>query len=492
MPELFARQPKRLIFLGLPVHWLAVLLGCVSLMLAMTAETFAQPQPPGRPGLGRPRPGAPNTGKKTTTPTGKKGTSGAGTTAEPPKPPQTLPADYQPPGVPPEIMTDWVELLTPAEREEFKKIRNKYSSALRNGATSASDREALAQGLKYRVQIMSMKDQLRELHDRRIELVAQDLQQAGRIMKADEVKAFRRTVLEQVVKYAEPMLQGNFYSRIQAATLLGELDLVTEDTIRNLKHETYTPACEPLLKVLLDPKQPVAVKITAARSMVRLVKFGDVPVELRHRIATGVLSELAKADTHYWYQMRLAEILACLDVTLDLQSRKPFVVNGLDAALRDSRRDFRARAKPARALGRVPFDREVDVSALNRDLMQLALEMATAAQENPTDTKWKQCFFDLYLAYKPLDSTDKDATRKTPAGLLNNPQAQTAAQQTYRLILPMVNAVINNRAIGVPDVQALQAWLQTNAPAGNAVNSVSGSRTGTTPMAQPTSAPAQK
>jgi len=379
--------------------------------------------------------------------------------------PGGLPKDFKPQPQVPDMMLLNQPLLKPEEVLEWKKLRIKYATAMRNGSLSDADKKLIVQGLKYRVYVMTLPEQQRALHERRLELVGQDLQQAAKITpKAPEVKIFRTYVMEQLVKLIEPLLQNNFYVRLQAVTLLGELDLMVDDPTRNLKHETYTPGCELLLKVLDDPAQPTPIKIAAARSVIRLVHFGVTPVELRHRIATSLLNELAKADTHYWYQMRLAEALSTIDVSVDLQNRKPFVVNGLLAVIRDSKRDFRARAEAARALGRVPFDPQVDISALMRDLMKFAEELAAAAQQDPSAPQWKQCFFDLYLAYKPVDGNDKDATKKTPAGLLNNTQAATAAQQTYKLIVPLVNSIIADKGISLPELQSLQDWLKQNAP----------------------------
>lgn len=447
------------------------LLFSIALSAATTSTGWAQssagPATPAskKPAFGPNKPAASAT---------KKGASGKGAgqpeatnpppVAAPPADPNQLPPGYKPPAEPPDLMTLDKPLLTKKEEEDFKKIRSKYSTAMRNGSMAPADKALIQQGIKYRLYVMTLPEERRQLHERRMDLVATDLQQAGKILKADDVKEFRRYVMDSVVKLVDPLLQNNFYVRLQAATLLGELDLLVNDVQKNHKHETYAPACEPLIKVLDDPQQPTAVKIAAARSLVRLVRYGDVPVELRHKITASVLPELAKTDTHYWYQMRLAEVLSTLDIAVDLQNRKPVIVQGLLAVVGDPQRDFRVRAEAARALGRVPLDAQVDISQVMRTLMKLAQEMATAAQQDPQLALWKKCFFDLYLAYKPADENDREASRKGPAGLLNNAQAATAAQGTYRLIVPIVNAVLNNKPVAVPDVQALQAWLQKNAP----------------------------
>lgn len=469
-----------------------VVVGCIIAgSLTFSGAALAQPATKARPQPGGPagRPPTGGTTKAAPRPGATRpGAQPAAPNPEAQRPPDTLPPGYQPPGSPPDVMSAWNELLNANDLEAFRRNRSRYSSILRNGAQNDADRKILADGLQARVQILSMRDQLRELHDRRLEFVTQDLANAGRLLKPDEVKRFRQQVLDQVIKFTEPLLKNNFYARIQAVTLLGELDLLTDDVTRNLKHETYPAAAEPLVRVLQDPEQPIAVKIAAARSLVRLMRFGDVRAEFRRDIATAVLSELARNDTHYWYQMRLAEVLSTLDSSLDL-NQKPYIVNGLLAVVRDPQRDFRARCEAAKALGRVPLDRQVDISALNRDLMKLTVELAQAMAADPKQAHWKHCFFDLYLAYRPLDKDDREASRKELAGLLKNPQAATASNPTFQLLLPLVNAAINGNPPKVTDVQAVQNWLDTNSPVAGANNTPVSTRSGSAPPSQQTNSP---
>jgi hypothetical protein len=225
--------------------------------------------------------------------------------------------------------------------------------------------------------------------------------------------------------------------------------------------------------VLNDPEQPEAVKIAAARSMIRLVRFGDLPANRRFETAKDVLAELARTDTHYWYQMRLVELLSTIDAPLDLETRKPVVVTTLSDIVRDPKRHWHVRAEAARALGRVPLDPQVNISSLVQDLVQFAIEMAKAEQQQtkPKSPHWEMTFFKLYLAFQSVDAGEKDASKKLRAGLLHNPAAASAAQQPYQLIVPVVNAVINDQAITAAQVQALEDWLSKHRPAVQSANS---------------------
>jgi hypothetical protein len=464
---------------------------CLSLTVSLAmdccvaSKALAQPpRPGGPPGVKAPPNAKPAAGAMAP----KKKDEAPLKVPEEPVGPDGLPLNYKPPANPPAVMELQEPLLTEQLKGDWKKIRTKYGTALRNGSMTDADKAIITTGLTYRLYAMAEPENLRDLHERRGELSGTDLGQAGKLLtKAEDVKAFRTYLLGQVVKIGAPLAKNNLNTRYQYATLLGELDLVPEDQTRNLKHETYTPGCDPLIKILDDPEQPQAVKIAAARSLVRLLRLGDCPVELRQRVATSVVAELAKTDTHYWYQMRFAEALSALDITLDLVNRKPIMVSVLSDVVRDPNRDFRARAKAAKALGRVPFDPQVDISGLMRDLMQFALELANAAQQDPQNPQWKQCFWDLYLTYMPADARDRDATKKLPAGLLANKQAASAAQPTYKLILPMVNTVIAGKPIAVPDLQNLQGWLQQNKP-NAAVGTVNPGRQPPAPQPQPANA----
>jgi hypothetical protein len=443
----------------------------IASVLATAQCVLAQPPMPGggHGGAGAPKkkvlPSKPVPGAKTGAPKSKEAAMPADMS------PDKLPAGYEPPLPAHELMLLDLPLMSAEELTANRKLIGKYAQKLRRGEyQTKEDKELIDKGLRYRLYVMTTKDQERDLHKRREELTQQDLRNAGGLIaKADQQLTFRKYVLGEVLKLVEPMLDNSFYVRIQAVTLLGELELVPADPTKNIKVETYTPACELLLKVLDSPDQPPAVKIAAARSLVRLCKFSGVnlpPVEMRHRIAKSALAELAKTDTHYWYQMRLIEVLSALDVAFDLQTKKPFIVTAMQSILNDPQRDWHARAEAAWALGRVPFDSSVDVPGVIRDVMQFTHDLAKAAQQSPSEPRWKTCLFKVYLAFQPLNTDDREATRRTRGGLLNSPlsAAQTQAQQVYPLIVPIVNTVLNDKPIVAKMISDIDAWLQKAKP----------------------------
>jgi hypothetical protein len=200
--------------------------------------------------------------------------------------------------------------------------------------------------------------------------------------------------------------------------------------------------------------------------MVRLIRYGQLPANKRFDTAKDVLAELAlpPEKTHFWYQMRLVELLSTIEAPRDLETNKPTVLIALSGVVNNPNLDWHVRAEAARAMGRITLDPQVNISGMVQDLMQFALEMSKAAQQQPRGPQWKMTFFKLYLAFQPVDANDRDAAKKGKAGLLNNPSAGSAAKEPYGLILPVVNAIINDQPITADQVKALDDWVTKNRP----------------------------
>lgn len=375
-----------------------------------------------------------------------------------------LPKDYKIPPEKPDVLTTHEPLLTPEEIKALKSIEGRYKSLIRGGTGQLKDDEKaiIRKGIQYRMALLCEKDNLQNLHTKREDLTIRDLQQAGRLTPAADVRNFRRFILAEVLKQAEPLLKKNLYVRIQCATLIGELDLTEADPQRNLSLDAFADGVPILAKVLADPDQPEPVKIAAARSIVRLLRFGVPSVQQKHEVANAITAELKDEKKFFWYQLRLVEALSLLDTTLDLANRKPFIVDTLRMVMNDPKRDWQVRSMAARSLGRVPFDPSVNIPAVMYDLAQFAQNMAKAAQQQPQNEQWKTNFWWLYLAFNAQDGNDKDATRKLKGGLRNNPATATGCDPIYQMVHPITNALLNGQQVTVPMVKALEDWLQKN------------------------------
>lgn len=379
-----------------------------------------------------------------------------------------LPKGYKVPPDKPDVMIEFEPLVTPDELAELKKYENRYRTAIR-GATGSlrdDDKNFIRKGIQYRLAQLCEKDNLQNLHAKREDLTIRDMQQAGALApNAAGVRDVRRFIVAEIVKQTEALLKKNLYVRIQAVTLVGELDLTETDVRKNLKLEAYADGLPLLNKVLGDPEQPLAVKIAAARSAVRLLRFGVPSVPVKHETANVMVAQLKDGKTFFWYQLRLVEALSLLDVTLDLQNRKPFIVDTLRMVMNDKERDWQVRAMAARGLGRVPFDPSVVVADVVGEVAVFARDMAKAAQQQPKNPLWKTNFWFLYLAFNAQDGNDLDATRRGRGGFRNNALTTPAFEPVYQLVLPITNKLLADQPVTVELVKALDDWLQKNKPA---------------------------
>ena len=375
-----------------------------------------------------------------------------------------LPKGYKVPPDKPDVMIDFEPLVTSDELAELKKYETRYKTAIRGstGNLRDEDKNIIRKGIQYRLAQLCEKDNLQILHSKREDLSIRDLQQAGKLAPAADVRNFRKFILAEIVKQSEALLKKNLYVRIQAVTLVGELDLTETDVQRNLKLEAFADGLPLLAKVLADPEQPLAVKIAAARSIVRLVRYGVPSVPIKHEVANTVVAQLKDGKTFFWYQLRLVEALSLLDVTLDLQNRKPFIVDTLRMVMNDSERDWQVRAMAARSLGRVPFDPAISVPTVVGEVALFARDMAKAAQQQPKNAIWKTNFWFLYLAFNAMDGTDMDAAKRGRGGFRNNALTTPAFEPVYQLVLPIVNNVLVDKPVTVELVKGLDDWLQKN------------------------------
>ncbi len=450
-------------FRGRPLTVALVLLG---LLASPSSGLFAQQPPTPKTRNAAPK-AAPGT--KTAAPRTK---AASPASTDPSIDPATgLPKDYKVPPEKPDVLINHEPLVTPEELAELKKYENRYKSVIRGaaGPIKDDDKTIIRKGIQYRLAQLCEKDNLPILHQKREDLTIRDLQQAGKLAPAADVRNFRKYIMTEIVKQTEPLLKKNLYVRIQAVTLVGELDVTETDVQRNLKLEAHSDGLPLLAKVLADPEQPLSVKVAAARSIVRLLRYGVPSVPIKHEVANAIVAELQDGKKFFWYQLRLVEALSLLDTVLDLQNRKPFVTDTLRLVMNDPARDWQVRSMAARGLGRVPFDSSVDLNAVRREIAQFAHDMAKAAQLQPKNPIWKTNFWWLYLAFNAQDGTDQDAAKRGRAGLRNNAATASLSEPIYQLILPITNKLLADQPVTVDQVKALDDWLQKNKAAGAGV-----------------------
>lgn len=395
-----------------------------------------------------------------------------------PSDPATLPPGFQPLAEEHELIQLDLPLLTAQQLADLRKIEDKYKKALNKGVLDDAAKKLIRDGVRYRLAQLTVKENREKklnLHELR-EMLLRDLQFAGKLLdKPDEVRTFRGFVLQEIVAQAAPLLQNNLYVRLQIVILLGELNLTDEDPRRNLQTVAFAPAAAPLAEVLRDAKQPEALKVAAVRSLTRVLRMSAPDVVLKLQIAQTLVDEFsADRSTHWWYQMRLAEALASVDVAKD-RNQKPFVVSALTSAVVDSQRHWLVRAESARSLGRVPFDASVDIPQVMGAIGVLALDLTKGQIERPQDDLyWRPAFTRLYLAFQASDPTDRDALKKNPGGLLGNSTTANQSKELYSLVIPICRNVLRNEPVSSDAMKSLQDWVDRRRPASST----------TTPVAQ--------
>ena len=391
---------------------------------------------------------------------------------------ETLPPDFVPPREQDPLFSVIKPLALPDEMDKLKKDESKAQSAFNRGEWNDASKAVIHNVIRHRLSQMCLeknlqRETLNELYKLRVDLL-RALNGAGSTaqdLKPEQLKKFRSEVMLEFVKQATPLLENNLYVREQVVIMLGELELVQENPKKGVAAEAFTPAFEPLVSVIADPKQPASVKLLAVNKLTRVLKIGTPNVNERTKIAEAIIAELAKTDTHWWYQMRLAGTLG--SVALD-QLKQPIVVTALKGVVSDPKRAWTVRAEAAKALGRVPLPPASDPPSVVRAIADLALQLAKAAQQKPDDPQWKTAFWKVYLAFVPFDAKDTDATKAGKTGLLNNAIVGGSAKTAYAVIIPLVRAILNGQRLTAAQLSDLETWLKANTPGGGQVNPPTG------------------
>ena len=381
---------------------------------------------------------------------------------------ETLPTDFVPPKEEDPRIKEFIPLALPDEMDKLKKDDTKFLQTLNRASWDDTSKTVIRNSIRYRLSLMCLeknlqREKLPELYKMRVDLL-RAINGAGstaKELKPDVLRKFRHDVMQEFVKQATPLLQNNLYVRVQVVIMMGELEVVQEDKQKNIAAEAFTPAYEPLVSAILDPKQADSVKLLAVNKLTRILKIGTPKVDERTKIAEAMIGELAKPPTHWWIQMRLAEGLGA--IALD-QLKQPTVVTALKDVVSDPKREWVVRVEAAKALGRVPLPPASNPSSVVLAIADLALQMAKAAQQKPGDPHWKSAFMKLYFAFQPMDANEKDATKNNKAGLLNNVTATGLATAPYGLIVPMVGAIQKDVRLTAAQLAALEEWLKANTP----------------------------
>ena len=395
--------------------------------------------------------------------------------------PEALPPNYTPPKDRNPLLDLDMPIALPDELEKLKKEDGKFQGVLNKAESDDAGKAVIKAGIRYRLAQMTLKENYQAENSKKqpyfITTLRNNLRRdlngaasAARHLKPEAIKEFRRNLMLEFVKQAAPLLENNLYVRIQVVILMGELELVVGDASKGIATEAFTPVFDTFVKVILDPKQDVSVKIAAVNGLTRILKIGTPNVNERTRIAEAVISELdsvkaADRPSDGWYELRLVGTLG--SAALD-QLKQSIVVTALKKVVSDPKRSWTVRTEAAKALGRVPLPPASNPASVVFVVGEMALRLSKAAQQAPADPQWKSAFWKTYLAFWPVDANEKDVMKANKAGLLNNPVVAGGAKAASAHITPLCATILKGGRLTAAQLQALEAWVAANAPGGAA------------------------
>jgi hypothetical protein len=363
-----------------------------------------------------------------------------------------LPEDFHPPGQIPEVFTLRKPLMTDEEIAKEENDLRRYNTGrgvetvLRLGDPSNENKQALKRWARMLAAKMTAVKEWRELNDIASTQLLNIRNAALSQTNDARRREFREAMCAAMTESLSGVLDNNFYVRLQAVNFLSQLDVIPESQSGRDRRppETYVPAMQPLLKVLADSEQPEAVKVRAAAGVGRIAEYAQlIPAELKFQAADVLTKELAREDTHYWYQMRLTEALAALEFDYN-RNRQPIVIDGLMAVIADKNRHCMARTAAAKALARtrLPAGAFNDKAAADR-IVRLAHEMSLDYNKNLSRVHWVECYANLYMAFVPADQNELQ--RLPNDSLLRRGTLPAAMNDAQQRIRPVVSHVLGQK-----------------------------------------------
>ncbi len=379
------------------------------------------------------------------------------------------------------------ELYTDGDETKFRKDFEKpFLEALKSSTLTDNDKKAIDAGAKYWVYRFTMKKYYEEEPPKKADKLAPakkgeaPKERLHNLRKnlidvvrnnAKITPVAREYFLKQVTERSAELLDNHLVVRQNILLLLGQLPLDNGIVAKGIEPTPYVPAYTVLLKVIKDDKQPEVLKITALVGLQRICKLGLASADpandkKRAEIAMALVTELAKKNTHWWYQFRLAECLGAAGVTFDPANKNnPIVLQTLAEVVADKKRHWQARCEAARAIGRLPLDNTLNMTPVLFEIVKLGYDMAQAYNANPKKDSWANYFFTLYMAFKSEKPDSKIAGGKRKPGLLEALPPKEV-KDVYEQVLQIVLHLVNNpgQQYPEPQLEGLDTWLRNHEP----------------------------
>ncbi|MGE0378678.1 MAG: HEAT repeat domain-containing protein [Planctomycetaceae bacterium] len=364
-------------------------------------------------------------------------------------------------------------LMTLQQEKENAKLRKfDYSSALRSQNPSKADEDIIRAGVRDRVYRMTIPENWANIANLRRDLV-EDIDNDR--FAGDSRPRTRLIALTAAVKLLNELLgdQPEFV-KLNAVLLLGDLNEKSANLRDNLPATPYAPAAEPLLQAVQASDQPTVVKVVAVRGLARILRDGNPPRAVRDQVASVLVGELRDSfgkslpEGETWYQWRLVDALGMIGEPRTA-IQQPLAVDALWEAMLNENLQPHVRTHAARALSQIDLDGQFNVGLLAHEIVRLCGTLTAQFNEKPQLDYWRECFTDLYFAFKPqfpdevkrgwgLNQQIGDASLRSHAALVDG---------AYAEVLKMVNGVMENdppRPVAGATLQEAVEWLRSNSP----------------------------
>jgi len=389
---------------------------------------------------------------------------------------ERLPPGYKVPQEPPEPFTtgeEWIYDPSDGDPKVLKRMLSTYKQPIfQSGVfTTKADEKLVADVIRYKLSLMTRKENRDKVHDLREKLLKDVAQSPTNKNGPRDVRKF---MLKTIAEEAPRLFQYHAIARINGAILLAELsDPLYNEADAEPPRKAAEPcvrAAAPLMALIKDKKQLTAPRIWGVNGLVRIAAVTD-KAQLRAEIVGTLVEQLNDSvGEHEWYQWRLAEGLGKLN-TLQNQDKKNVVPVALAKVLADAeKRSWLVRAEAALSLGRLNYKTEnIDLGYIAYLIAELTQQMTEAYikdTKEPKHAQWKLCFIKIYGAFKPLDDDQKRGllTQVEGGALAAN---KRTVQDAFDQVLPIVRIVVKGGDGIDAHMESLKKWIEANPPPKN-------------------------
>jgi hypothetical protein len=390
----------------------------------------------------------------------------------PPDPNGGLPPTFRPnPPIPKQIED---EKITEEEYSAWKKKGLDYQKALQSTSLKASiagksAQEWIEEGARVRVSRLSQKTNRRLLSSLRAEVTRELILN----LRTPSVREF---YIAEIIKNCDILTTGNITVRMHALKLIGDLNLVAAGVGLRGPPAIASPAGLPVLKKIIDAElnvQPEAVKIFAARSIIRILTEGRLPNndKMRDQIALSIINEIEKKRDPALERVLINALVETeLSMVNNNNVNQALIVYTLTRIVLDRNRTYAVRCEAAEALGVSPMPAGTNGQVLAYAVAQLAGQLATDYNQGKVNKRF--AVFRMQNIFFALRGRAGKATTdgKSVSGLINTSKHADLSSLHSKHVLPMASSIYSSvQAVGAPpqtlNAASAAAMLQWAKPA---------------------------